>query len=192
VLNQNIGKRLNFSIDYTYTRVEGSNSDPAAEFSAVVASGTDNAENLTKLIQLLDWDRSQVLNGLLFYQGKSWSANVVGRYLTGEPYTPSTPFLIRSGLAASQRNLVNTARLPGRFTINLNLNKTFKIGDYELRSFLQIFNLLDDRQVVGLYPDSGEPDRPIIVPVSAERSFLNIPGNYAEPRRIQLGFNISL
>lgn len=191
VINQNVGKRVNFSLDYTYTRVEGSNSDPAAEFSAVVASGTDNAENLTKLIQLLDWDRSQVLNGVLFVQGKKWSANLVGRLLTGEPYTPSTPFLIRSGLAASQRNLVNTARLPNRFTLNLNLNKSFMIGGYELRSFLQIFNILDNRQVVGLYSDSGEPDQPLIVPVSAEPSFLNIPGNYAEPRRIQFGFNIS-
>lgn len=191
VLNQNVGKKVNFSLDYTYTRVEGSNSDPAAEFSAVVASGTDNAENLTKLIQLLDWDRSQVLNGVLFVQGKKWSANLVGRFLSGEPYTPSTPFLIRSGLAASQRNLVNTARLPNRFTVNLNLNKSFMIAGYELRSFLQIFNILDNRQVVGLYSDSGEPTQPLIVPVTAEPSFLNIPGNYAEPRRIQFGFNIS-
>jgi outer membrane receptor protein involved in Fe transport len=198
--NQYVSQRFNFGIDYTFSLVEGSNSDPSSEYFAIINQGTQidstNQENtLTRLVQPLNWDRTHILNGSMFYTGNKWGANLLARFSSGTPYTPdpNVPGVL-VGLGASSRDLVNTARLPSRFTIDINAYKNFDIGGKtDLQVFLNIYNILDTKLVNNVYTDSGLPTRPLPVNIieSAHPDFYNDPTFYGEPRRVQLGVQLS-
>ncbi|MTI87961.1 MAG: TonB-dependent receptor [Balneolaceae bacterium] len=196
-LNQFVSQRFNFSLDYTFGAVEGSNSDPSAEFFSIINAGSEidsTSQSLTKLVQPLDWDRQHIVNGSLFYTGGSWEANLLSRFSTGTPYTPATNIPgVNTGLVASNRDLRNTARLPSRFTIDLNMNKRFSVSGASLEAFLNIYNLLDFKVVNSIYNDSGDPDQPLPVNTvqTAAPGFYQNPGYYGEPRRIQFGIQLS-
>jgi len=198
--NQYVSRQFNFGIDYTFGIVEGSNSDPSAEYFNIKGQGgvidsTSQEVALTKLVQPLDWDRTHILNGSMFYSGNNWGANLLGRFSSGTPYTPANNIPgVTVGEVASNRNLRNTARLPTRFTIDLNTYKTFNIGeDYDLQVFLNVYNILDTKIVNSIYSDSGLPTRPLPASViqNAHPDFYNNPTFYAEPRRIQFGVQLS-
>lgn len=197
--NQYVSNRFNFGLDYTFSVVEGSNSDPASEFFAIIGQGgaidsTNQNQTLTKLVQPLDWDRTHIINGSIFYTGNDWGANLLAKFSSGSPYTPDRNIPgVFVGEVATTRDLRNTARLPNRFTLDLNAYKDFQIGDNRLQVFLNIYNLLDQKLINSVFADSGEPDMPLPVRVieGAHPDFYNNPGRYAEPRRIQLGVQFS-
>lgn len=193
VLNQFLGNKFNFNVDYTYSVVEGSNSDPAAEYNAAVALGDDSGEALAKFIQPLDWDRNHIINATLFYTANTWGANLLSQIRSGEPYTPGSPFAVDYGPTASTKQLNNTARLPNQFRIDLNMYKNFKLGGADAQAFLNIFNILDYQIVTNVFGSSGDPDRPLPIEIgtNAEPTYFYNPTNYAEPRRIQIGIQLS-
>ncbi len=198
--NQFVSQQFNFGLDYTFSAVEGSNSDPNSEFFDFLGTGTrvDSASqdnNTTKLVQPLDWDRTHIVNGSMFYTGKSWGANMITKFSTGTPYTPQTDIPgVEIGEGASTRDLRNTSRLPARFTIDLNAYKSFNLSNNaSMELFLNVFNLLDNKIVNSVYGDSGEASSPLPINTveSADPGFYANPTFYAEPRRIQLGLSIS-
>lgn len=191
-LNQDLGGAFTLGLDYTYTVVEGSNSNPADEFLRALSQGNESGQSLTKFIRPLNWDRNHVLNGTLFYAAETWGGNVVGRFNSGTPYTPGTPFTVRYGPTASQRDLTNTARLPRRLTFDVNLYKNFKLGKTDIRTFANIFNLFDAEIINSVYSDSGIPGTPLIVPSTANPDYLENPSWFGEPRRIQIGISVTL
>lgn len=198
--NQYVSRKFNFGVDYTFGIVEGSNSDPSAEYFNIIGQGsaidsTSQEVALTKLVQPLDWDRTHILNGTMFYTGNTWGANLLGRFSSGTPYTPANNIPgVTVGEVASNRNLRNTSRLPTRFTIDINTYKNFSIGGVNnLQVFFNVFNILDTKIINGVYADSGLPTRPLpasIIP-NAHPDFYNNPTFYAEPRRIQFGVQLS-
>lgn len=198
--NQYVSKKFNFGLDYTFGTVEGSNSDPNSEFFDIAGQdsqidSTDQLNSTTKLVQPLDWDRTHIVNGSMFYSGNNWGANMITRFSTGTPYTPQTDIPgVEIGEGASVRDLRNTTRLPTRLTIDFNTYKNFNFSNgTSLELYLNIFNLLDSKVVNSLYRDSGEPTSPLPINTvdSADPGYYSNPGFYAEPRRIQLGLSIS-
>ncbi|GAB5409328.1 MAG: hypothetical protein BalsKO_16930 [Balneolaceae bacterium] len=192
-------KDLTSVLDYTFGVVEGSNSDPNAEYFNIKGQGgvidsTSQEVALTKLIQPLDWDRTHILNGSMFYSGNNWGANLLAKFSSGTPYTPADDVIgVTVGEVASNRDLRNTSRLPTRLTIDLNTYKDFKIGDNYLQVFFNVFNLLDTKIVNSIYNDSGLATRPLPESIvqNAHPDFYNNPTFYAEPRRIQFGVQLS-
>ncbi len=198
--NQFVSRQFNFGLDYTYGRVEGSNSDPNAEFFNIIGQGgkidsTTQESALTKLEQPLDWDRQHIINGSMFYTGNKWGANLLTRFSSGTPYTPASDIPgVLVGEVASTRDLRNTARLPSRFTIDLNAYKDFDLpGNSSLQVYLNVYNLLDTKVVNGVYSDSGNSTSPLPINISpnADSGYYSNPGYYAEPRRIQFGVQLS-
>tara|TARA_R110002096_G_scaffold170840_8_gene343519 strand:- start:1611 stop:4556 length:2946 start_codon:yes stop_codon:yes gene_type:complete len=198
--NQFVSRQFNFGLDYTYGRVEGSNSDPNAEFFAIIGQGgkidsTNQESALTKLEQPLDWDRQHIINGSMFYTGNKWGANLLTRFSSGTPYTPASDIPgVLVGEVASTRDLRNTSRLPTRFTIDLNAYKDFDLpGNSNLQVYFNVYNLLDTKVVNGVYSDSGNPNSPLPVNISpsTDNGYYSNPGMYAEPRRIQFGVQLS-
>lgn len=198
-INQYVSQKFNFGLDYTFSVVEGSNSDPNTEYFAIIGQGsaidsTNQNQTLTKLVQPLDWDRTHIINGSMFYTGNDWGANLLAKFSSGSPYTPGRNISgVFVGEVATTRDLRNTARLPNRFTLDLNAYKNFEIGGNRLQIFLNIYNLLDKKLVNSVFIDSGKPDLPLpeIVLVNAHPDFYKNPDRYAEPRRIQLGVQFS-
>lgn len=198
--NQFVSRKFNFGLDYTYGNVEGSNSDPNAEFFAIMAQGskidsTNQESVLTKLEQPLDWDRQHIINGSMFYSGNMWGANLLARFSTGTPYTPATNIPgVLVGEVASTRDLRNTARLPARFTLDINAYKDFNLpGNTRLQLFMNIYNLLDSKIVNSVYNDSGLATAPLPISISqtADPGYYSNPSFYAEPRRVQFGLQLS-
>ncbi|MDP4115524.1 MAG: TonB-dependent receptor [Bacteroidota bacterium] len=181
-----------FNVSYTYQVAEGSNSSPEDEFYAQ----TGNSEPTLYLLPM-DWDQRHLLNANLFVGEDSWGASLIARYGTGLPYTPTiTQFTSERGLTSGLTR--NSRRRPAQFTIDLKLNKMFKVAGLGVNAFVQVFNLLDNHTVVNVWGDTGKADYTTTTQNIGEDSnrpntvaeYIKYPGNYGEPRNVQLGVEI--
>lgn len=192
-LTQRIGDRTNMTVDYTFSIAEGSNSDPAAEFNAVRARGDTSDVQLTQMLRPLDWDRRHQLNSTLFYTGNNWGFSVIQRFSTGEPYTSDTRLTTRTGTNAISVVPANNRRKPTNFSLDFNMYRAVSLADYEVRATLSVYNVLDTRNVLNVYGDSGTAEGPLpqFRPQTVEQNFYNNPFFYSEPRRVQVGIEVS-
>ena len=77
--------------------------------------------------------------------------------------------------------------------MDLNLYKEFDFGRVRPQVFLEVFNLLDTRNVASVFADTGEPDVTLdqLRTGSFDPGYFVRPENYREPRRVQLGVKVS-
>jgi len=69
------------------------------------------------------------------------------------------------------------------------IGKSFNImGSFNTRLFLEIYNLTDHKNILYVYPDTGDPDYTIVGNPSEE--YMQDPSNYGPPRVIRLGASI--
>ena len=190
-LNQNVSSMFSIRFDYTFSTAEGSNSDPAAEFFAALSRNDTTGSALTKLLRPLDWDRKHIFNSSIFYTGSSWGVNVLQKFQTGNPYTPDTSIPSRVGINASTDVLTNSLVRPSNLTFDVNAYKDFTYRGQTLRGFLNIYNLLDAKNPIYVYGDSGQPESPLLFPARFDKGFYTNPTFYSEPRRVQFGIQLS-
>ena len=185
-LKRNYVENWGFDLSYTYQVVEGSNSNPSDEFFSLQANNQP-----TLALLPLDWDQRHKIAGALYTGGDAWGGSLRFRLEGGFPYTPSFAQAAVVGNDVQPEFPRNSRRIPATFEIDLNLYKEFDLGFVQPRIFLEIFNLLDTRNVQGVFSDTGEPD----VTLDQRRTtifdpgFYVRPGHYREPRRIQLGID---
>jgi outer membrane receptor protein involved in Fe transport len=176
-----------FDMSYTYQVVEGSNSNPADEF---FASQGNNQPTLALLP--LDWDQRHKIAGAIYFGGDNWGGSLRFRAESGFPYTPSFAQAALVGNDVQPEFPRNSRRIAETFEADINIYKQFDLGRVRPRVFLEVFNLLDTRNVQGVFADTGEPD----VTLDQTRTSLFDPGyyvrplNYREPRRVQLGLEL--
>ncbi|MFA3783694.1 TonB-dependent receptor domain-containing protein [Melioribacteraceae bacterium 4301-Me] len=192
-LNKRFSNHYSIDLNYTYQVAEGSNSRPEDEFNAQLSN---NEPNL--FLIPLDWDQRHLLNFSLFVGDVDWGVSLISRYGTGLPYTPSiTQYTADRGITSGLQT--NSRRKPNQFSMDLRLHKTFKIANLDITTFVQVFNLLDNKVVLNVFTDTGsadyttqaqnigfDPKRPNTV-----EEFLKNPTNYAAPRLVQIGFEFS-
>jgi hypothetical protein len=186
---------LNFS--YTFQSAEGNNSNPEDEAGAA-AGGAEPARFLTPL----DWDQTHTANlSFGFGEQDDWGAFLIGRYGSGLPYTPSLNQAESRGQDAARGIKRNSRRRPDNYTIDLRLFKNFNVGGITFSVFTKIFNLLDRRNEIDTY---GETGRATATPqqlgigsiiggnrVNTVEQYLLRPEFYSEPREIQLGIEMN-
>lgn len=190
-LNQRVSGNLTIGFDYTFSIAEDSNSDPSAEFFAAIARDDDSGTALAKFLTPTNWDRTHVFNSALFYSGRNWGFNILQRFSSGLPYTPGTDIPRNVGLSASSDVLTNSIRMPYVFSLDLSMYKSIQISGRDLRLNMNIYNLLDKRNINSVYADSGVPTGPLRPPSQFDPGFYESPTSYSEPRRIQLGIQYS-
>lgn len=190
-INQRVSRRVSFGLDYTFSIAEDSNSNPAAEFFAAVAAGDTSGTNLAKFLTFANWDRRHVLNSTFFYASDTWGFNVVQRFSSGLPYTPGAGIPRRVGITSTGDIITNSLRQPIFFSLDLNMYKNIRIGNYTAGLFFNIFNLLDARNPGSVFTDSGSPDLPLNPLESAEPGWYANPQRFSEPRRVQFGIQMS-
>jgi outer membrane receptor for ferrienterochelin and colicin len=173
-------------LTYTFMDAKGSASSEQEQYP-----GTSESTQL----YYLDFDRTHILNASATYQllddegPKIFGAaifenidlSVILKASTGAPYTPS-------GRDVGFVEL-NSLRQPGVYSIDLILGKSFNlVKTLEFRIFAEIYNLTDHRNVLYVYPDTGDPDFTLEGGYSTE--YMQDPSNYGSPRVIRLGASI--
>lgn len=191
--NKRFANYFSFDINYTYQVAEGSNSTPEEAFDAV--SGND--EPSLYLIPM-DWDQNHLLNASLYTGFDNWGISLLARYGTGLPYTPTvTQYTADRGITSGL--VKNSRRIPSQFVLDLKIDKTFNLGGLDINAFLRIFNLLDNRNPIRVFGDTGQPDFTTETQTIGENSqrpntpeeYVKYPDHYGEPRNIQFGLELS-
>ena len=178
-----------FDIDYTYQIAEGTNSAPDQEYFAQL-----DGNEPTKQMTPLDWDQTHTLNAAFYFGYESWGASITSKYNTGQPYTPEAIAGAYTG-----RNIItglneNSRRKPSLFNIDFEIYKSFFIAESELLIFLRVFNLLDSRNPVTVFNDTGLPDYTLEEEQvqNEDEDWYVYPNYYSQPRSIYLGTKIKL
>jgi len=178
------------SIDYTYQIAKGNASDPNAVFNDY-----NNNKEIEKQVLPLDWDQTHTLNTSITV-GKPGGVNLslIGRFATGQPYTPSSPG------SALDTQFENSDRKPATYNFDLNLYKTVKYNNFRMKLFCKIFNLTDQLNQIRVYSSTGNSEAPYrTIPatfvLSQNPNFTAgevdlRPDYYSEPRRVLLGIQL--
>ena len=183
-----------FNLDYTFQIAEGSASNPQDEYF-------DQLSNRAPRIQLipLAWDQRHTLNGTISVGTSTWRVSLIGRYWSGQPYTPRFPVGMVAGTSAFVGLRENSARKPAQNSFDLRIYKQFKLGRYGLALFANVYNLFDQRSPTNVYTDTGSPDYTLdIRSVGADPHRVSTledntvhPDWYIPPRQIQLGASLT-
>lgn len=182
-LSRAFANHYGFDLNYTFQVVDGSNSDPAEEF---FAAGREEEPRLALLP--LAWDQRHKVAGALYVGGRSWGAALLAVWGSGFPYTPTFEEAALFGSDVEPEFPTHARRQPASFQVDLDIYKEFSIGRLRPRIFLQVFNVLDRRNALSVYGDTGAPDVTFSAPlVSADAGYFTRPNFFSEPRRIHLG-----
>ncbi len=184
-LEKRVSDGFGATIDYTYQIAKGNASDPASAFLDVQAGREPQ-----KQIVLLDWDRTHSLNiSATLGDPGDYSLSLIGRMGSGLPYTP-TQQNVRTAVENSERK-------PSFYTFDLHAFKRFSIKGPDIVLFMQILNLLDQKNEQDVYSDTGRANYTLsaatsgtIFGVNSLQDFINRPDFYSAPRQILLGFSL--
>lgn len=173
-------------LSYTYSIAKGSASSETEQYP-----GTQESTQL----YYLSFDRTHVLNATGTYtipedQGpmvlgspifEKMDISMIFRYSSGAPYTPGG-----RDIGFVERN---SLRQPSTYTIDLMIGKEFEIySGIKVRAFAEIINLTDHRNILYVYPDTGEPDFTIVG--NPSREYMQDPSNFGPPRSVRLGVTV--
>ena len=186
---------MNFS--YTFQVAEGINSSPEEEQGKI-----QNNESPSIELRPLDWDQSHTANLSLGVGEFDWGIFVLGRYGSGLPYSPALNQAEGRGEDASRAVQKNSRRQPPTYTMDLNLYKTVSLGLIDANIFLKVFNVLDRRNEVVVYGQTGRADASARAlgaepvdrnpnRINSVLQFITRPDFYSEPREIQFGMELS-
>lgn len=176
-----------FDLDYTFQVAEGSNSNPEEDFFAQQGGAAPRI-----ILIPLEWDQRHTLNGSVYVAGKTWGASTLARLGSGYPYTP----VISSsdgGFEVPPPEATNSSRRPVSFNVDLYAFKDLPVGGVVPRVFVQVYNLLDNRNANAVFGDTGLPDvtRDAQVLRAYDAGYFVRPDFYSEPRRVQLGLQVN-
>ncbi len=218
---------LELSATYTLSFADGTGSDLNS------SRGINTRGNIRNLIPFSYDERHRITSTIDYrYQsGKKYNgpriagkdifanmgANFIVTAVSGRPYTrfQTANSVEQSPQASGYLGSINGARLPWQFDVDMRIDKDFKIkfSEEAKRSlicnvYLRVENLLDTRNVIGVFSVTGDPDNDgyLVSSFGQDRisqiqqigqdvnSFLSSyqwrsldPGNYTRPRRLYLG-----
>jgi len=168
------------SVDYTYQVAEGNASDPKQVFK----DAKSNKESEIQIVPL-DWDQTHTLNfNISMSQPGNWGLSLIGRLGSGLPYTPKI-----ENVGAT---FENSERKPVQYTFDLKVHKDFKFLGSRGSAYIKAYNILDRKNEVLVYSDTGRAGYTIkphgsVKGVNTFEEFLNRPDYYSEPRRVIFG-----
>ena len=175
-----------FDMSYTFQVVDGSNSNPDEEFFAAA-----NQQEPRLALLPLAWDQRHKVAGALFVGGKNWGGSALMVWGTGFPYTPSFEEAALVGSDVQPEFPTHARRQPSTLQVDVDLFREFNLGRVRPRVFVHIFNVLDARNALAVYGDTGRPDVTFSAPlVSADTGYFSRPNFFSEPRRVHAGIRV--
>lgn len=177
--------RFGGSLAYTYSVAKGSASSETEQYP-----GTQEST----LLYYLDFDKTHVFNATAYFFLKKGEgpelfglkifensdASFIFRASSGYPYTPSgrdIGFVVK-----------NSLRLPATYQLDLELGREFVIDFIKIRAFAEVFNVTNRKNVLYVYPDTGDPEFTLVG--NRSREYMRNPANFGPPRSVRLGVGI--
>lgn len=184
-LNVNPDKYFSGSVTYTYSVAKGSASSEEENYPGTQAS--------TQLYYL-DFDQTHVFNAIgsftipegegpeVFgmYPLSNMDFNLIFKANSGYPYT--------AGGRDAGLVIKNALREPSQQSLDLLFGKELKVfGTIRVRLFAEVLNLLNTKNIVYVYRDSGSPD---FTQGSFSLEYMKDPSNYGPPRSVRIGTSV--
>ncbi|MGE5409730.1 MAG: TonB-dependent receptor [Clostridiales bacterium] len=178
---------ISVSLDYTLQSTEGNASDPNDAYIK-----TQGNKKLNFQIIPLNWDQTHTINLSVFYIiPGNLNIGLITKYESGFPYTPN--------YRNSETSYENSARMPSKINVDLQLNKDLLVSDNNsLSLYLKVYNLFDTRNEITVFTDTGRAGYSLVSQYTPEyqgpntlSEFLTHPEYYSEPRRIVIGLNFN-
>ncbi|NUN69124.1 MAG: TonB-dependent receptor [Bacteroidetes bacterium] len=179
-LDLRLDQRLSGGLTYTYSVAKG-NASTEEENVGVPVKSTQ--------LTYLDFDKTHVFNASMTYSIPSddptFLSNVDLTLLvqasSGFPYTPGGRDV---GYVVS-----NSLRMPSTYSVDAEIGKDIELQEgLSLRLFAEIMNLTNQRNVVDVYSDTGDPEVTFVGNLSKE--YQRDPSNYGPPRNVRIGASI--
>jgi len=158
--------RLSGTVDYTYSNAEGTGSTPNDAGRTVWQS--PSAEPFFP-VQIAPLSFNQTHRGAInldyryanndgpeIFGAKAlenFGLNVLFSFTSGFNYTRWDGF----GNARVPNEALNTSTTPWTFQIDARLDKSFSVGPLNLNAYIWVINLLDTKNIVGVFNTSGDP-----------------------------------
>ena len=196
VLDRQFINGLGGGIDYTWMIAEGTYSNPQ---DAYFDAQDNQAPRLSMLP--LNWDQTHTLNFRATTGGKNWVASAIGKLWSGKPYAPEFKTGTISGSGAFAGFADNSERKPNVFDLDIRASYSINLLGLQSKIYCNIYNLLDLQNEFSVWEDTGRAtytliakDVPLTDPgrIGHLQEHLIRPEWYGEPRRINIGLNISL
>jgi outer membrane receptor protein involved in Fe transport len=184
--------QFGLTIDYTYQVARGNASDPNAVF---FNNQTQPPIEPEKQVIPLDWDQRHSFNGsLILGDPRGFTMSIIGRFSSGQPYTPTNP-----GSQLSSQ-LANSETKPVRLNLDVNISRELQVAGYKARIYAKGFNVLDRLNAKSVYSSTGNAFHPYRTLGEAEVLAMNPnfssaevdlrPDYFDPPRRIILGIDL--
>jgi outer membrane receptor protein involved in Fe transport len=195
-IEKRFAENYSFRVDYTLQMAEGTYTNPIDELNAILGK----QQPALALIPM-GFDRRHTLNAQFMYDISGWTFSLIGRYFTGVPYTPSFTYSETVGSSGVSGLVNNSARRPDQKTVDLTINKLFSLNkNLSLEIFMNVYNLLDQRDQTNVYTDTESADYttntdPSRIPYNTSRistieDYVNQPAWYTAPRQVQIGVTL--
>ncbi|OGU62409.1 MAG: hypothetical protein A3C56_07110 [Ignavibacteria bacterium RIFCSPHIGHO2_02_FULL_56_12] len=182
------------TMDYTLMVGNGNESDPNNIAIARGATSGGFIRESEKQVIPLDWDQRHSFNGTLtLSEPADWTVSCIGRFATGQPYTPQ-PILLDVNT-----KFKNTERKPLQWSVDINASKSLQLFGIATVLFVRVFNVFDVVNETSVHPETGQAGNDYRFPSVVEYEQTQLVGLftlrdidlhqdwYAPPRRIQLG-----
>jgi outer membrane receptor protein involved in Fe transport len=197
IIEKRFANSFSAKIDYQFQVAEGTYSNPSDAYNSI-----QNNESPLLALTPLNWEQRHTVSGVLNLMVRKWMFSFVGKYHTGQPYTPG--FTSRAGAVGGTtfrgwRD--NSQYKPNISSMDLYINRKFNIYNYELAFFITVYNLLDQKGQTGVYSDTGVADYstyidPSYVSYNILRNgtiddYRNRPEWYIAPRQMQMGVSFT-
>ncbi|MFC2119885.1 TonB-dependent receptor domain-containing protein [Bacteroidota bacterium] len=184
-LDKRFADYFGLKIDYTYQVAEGNASDPQAVYNN---NQTSPPIEENKTVVSLDWDQRHTLNVQLNVGNPGdWLVGFIYRYGSGWPYTEDVK--ISKGV-----RFENGGIKPSWNSVDLKVEKIFRVGNVNVSAFLWVYNLLDILNEEDVYSTTGRANVDLntqiagdIIGLNSIDQYVNNPDFYSTPREIRLG-----
>jgi outer membrane receptor protein involved in Fe transport len=180
------------NINYTLAYTKGNADDPLQTFTRA-----GNSMDPIKRLIPMEWDQRHTFNATIGYASRKYGITIMGFYDSGTPYS----FSPQPESTLSLINLYqNNDYKPSTYTIDVNAFYAFNIyEDFRAELYLKIYNLLDTKNSVWVYGDTGQAYTTVVreSQIAQHRSDFNDyydrvenPTAFSAPRQIKLGFGV--
>jgi hypothetical protein len=203
-LRRRITNHWGFNINYSFQQATTNAAPPLLQVESQNRGDPTARQEIRSEI-----DQSNVFNtSLLLHFGNDVPRGMLGRLLTnfdasvtvraasGLPYTPTLNF---QGLGNNQAER-NSGRGPGTFTVDMQVQKQWRVGNMLYGGFVRVSNLFDRRNCIQVFASTGRCDAGTVdqsgrrqgnTTTSESSSFYDRPWYYSSQRSINAGIRVS-